>query len=179
MSNYRRYFKNNNPVFVTCVTKNRKDLLIKNIEILRNSFKFAKTKYRYEIVAAVILKEHFHCILSAENQTDIPEIIRVIKFNFSKNIPVEYLKNIEMSNSAIKRGEKGIWQRRYYDHIIRNESDMQKHIDYIHYNPTKHYNIAPKNWEYSSFKKFVKIGLYNLDWCNYGDKNQIISLDYE
>src|SRR5574344_1750942 len=159
MSNYRRYFKNNNPVFVTCVTKNRKEILINNIEILRNGFKFSMTKYNYKIVAAVILKEHFHLILSAENQTDIPKIIRIIKFNFSKNIHIKYLKNIELSSSAIKRGEKGVWQRRYYDHIIRNEADMKKHLDYIHYNPTKHYNTAPKignihhlkislNWDY-------------------------------
>src|SRR5574344_3009460 len=106
MSNYRRYFKYNNPVFVTCETKNRKEILINNIEILRNGFKFSMTKYNYKIVAAVILKEHFHLMLSAENQTDIPKIIRIIKFKFSKNIPIEYLKNIELSNSAIKRGEK-------------------------------------------------------------------------
>lgn len=179
MSNYRRYFNNNNPVFITFVTQNRKEILTDNIDILRNSFKYSKSKFKYEIIAIVILKEHCHIILSADNQNDIPKIIRTIKFNFSKNISKKYLTNIELSLSARKRGEKGVWQRRYYDHIIRNEEDLYKHLDYIHYNPTKHYNISPKDWKYSSFDKFVKLGSYDLDWCNYGDKNLVSQLNYE
>lgn len=179
MSNYRRYFNNNNPVFITFVTQNRKEILTDNIDILRNSFKYSKTKFKYEIIASVILKEHCHIILSAENQNDIPKIICVIKFNFSKNIPQKYLTNIELSLSSTKRGEKGIWQRRYYDHIIRNEEDLYKHLDYIHYNPKKHYDINPKDWKYSSFNKFVKLEFYGLDWCNFEDKNKISQLNYE
>ena len=179
MSNYRRYFNNNNPVFITFVTQNRNEILIDNINILRNSFKFSKIKFKYEVIGIVILKEHCHILLSAEDQKDIPQIIRAIKFNFSKNISEEYLTNIELSPSAKKRGEKGIWQRRYYDHVIRNKEDLYKHLDYIHYNPTKHYNIAPKNWKYSSFYKFVKLGIYDSDWCNYDDKNLISQLNYE
>lgn len=170
---------NNNPVFITFVTKDRKEILIKNIDILRNSFKFSKTKYKYEIIAGVILKEHCHLMLLAETPSEISKIVRVIKFNFSKNIPEKYIKNVILSNSATKRGEKGVWQRRYYDHIIRDEADLHKHLDYIHYNPTKHYGIAPKDWEYSSFKKFVNLVVYDFDWCNDGDMNQISCLDYE
>jgi len=179
MSNYRRYFNNNNPIFITFVTQNRKEILIDNIDILRSSFRHSKEKFNYEIIASVILKEHCHLIISAKNQGDIPKIIRIIKFNFSKNIPTQYLSDIELSLSAAKRGEKGIWQRRYYDHIIRNEEDLYKHLDYIHYNPTKHYNIAPKDWIHSSFNKFVKLGIYDFDWCNFNDKYQITKLDYE
>lgn len=179
MSNYRRHFKNSNPVFVTFVTHDRKEILIENVDILRNSFKYSKEKFKYEIIAIVVLKEHCHVILSAENQSDIPKIIRIIKFNFSKSIPDKYLEKVELSTSAAKRGEKGIWQRRYYDHIIRDEDDLYKHLDYIHYNPTKHYQIIPKNWKYSSFNKFVKLGLYDLNWCNQEDKNEIEQLDYE
>ena len=78
-----------------------------------------------------------------------------------------------------KRGEKGIWQRRYYDHVIRNEEDLWKHIDYIHFNSVKHYNIAPKDWEFSSFNKFVKNNFYDLIWCNYDDKNKISEMNLE
>jgi len=179
MSNYKRYFKNFiNPVFVTFVTYNRRKILIPNIEILRNSFKYAKSKYNFEIVAITVLKEHCHTIIYANNSSDIPQIIRTIKFNFSVNVPEEYICK-DLSESAIRRGEKGIWQRRYYDHIIRNENDLYRHIDYIHYNPAKHYQIAPKDWEYSSFKKFVLNGYYEKDWCNFEDKNNINELDYE
>lgn len=179
MSNYKRYFNNLlNPVFITFVTYNRREILIPNIDILRNSFKYAKNKYDFEIIAISVLKEHCHTIISANNSNDIPQIIRTIKFNFSVNIPKEYVcKNI--SESAIKRGEKCIWQRRYYDHIIRNEEDLFRHVDYIHYNSAKHYQVAPKDWEYSSFNKFVQNGYYEKDWCNFEDKHNINTLDYE
>lgn len=125
-----------------------------------------------------MLKELCHMIILANNPDDIPQIIRTIKYNFSINIPKEFIcKNI--SNSGLKRGEKGIWQRRYYDHIIRNEEDLYKHIDYIHYNSTKHYQIYPKDWSYSSFNKYVKCGYYDINWCNLDDKHGINVLDYE
>ena len=117
-------------------------------------------------------------IILADNSNDIPKIIRTIKYNFSINVPPKFMcKNI--SNSAIKRGEKGIWQRRYYDHIIRDEEDLYRHIDYIHYNSTKHYKIFPKDWLYSSFKKYVLKGYYDIDWCNFNDKHEINLLDFE
>ncbi|MGN0030453.1 MAG: REP-associated tyrosine transposase [Candidatus Gastranaerophilaceae bacterium] len=179
MSNYKRYFKNSsNPVFITFVTYNRREILIQNIEVLRNSFKYAKNKYDFEIIAISVLKEHCHMIISASNPNDIPQIIRTIKFNFSINVSEKFICQ-NLSESAIKRGEKSIWQRRYYDHIIRNEEDLYKHIDYIHYNPLKHYNFAPKDWKYSSFDKFVQNGFYEQDWCNFEDKYKISNLDYE
>ena len=77
MSNYKRYFKNSsNPVFITFVTYNRREILIQNIEALRNSFKYAKNKYDFEIIAISVLKEHCHMIISASNLNDIPQIIR-------------------------------------------------------------------------------------------------------
>ena len=88
-----------------------------------------------------------------------------------------YPQNITLSMQ--KRSEKGIWQRRYYDHIIRNENDLYKHIDYIHYNSMKHYQIASKDWKYSSFRKFVKLGYYDADWCNFEDKHCINSMNCE
>ena len=179
MSNYKRYFKNSsNPVFITFVTYNRREILIQNIEALRNSFKYAKNKYDFEIIAISVLKEHCHMIISASNLNDIPQIIRTIKFNFSINVSEKFICQ-NLSDSTIKRGEKGIWQRRYYDHIIRNEEDLYKHIDYIHYNPLKHYNIAPKDWKFSSFNKFVQNGFYEQDWYNFEDKYKISNLDYE
>lgn len=179
MSNYKRYFRSsNNPVFITFVTYNRREILLSNIELLRNSFKNTLSKYQFEIIAISILKEHCHLIISANNPNNIPNIIRAIKYHFSSNVDNKYICK-ELTNSAIKRGEKGIWQRRYYDHIIRDEEDLHKHIDYIHYNSIKHYEIAPKDWKYSSFKKFVKNKYYDIDWCNFDDKYKINTLDYE
>ena len=83
------------------------------------------------------------------------------------------------SDSRKSKGEKSIWQRRYFEHTIINEEDLNKHIDYIHYNPMKHYNIAPQDWQYSSFNKFVEDGYYEKDWCNFENKYNINELDYE
>ena len=84
-----------------------------------------------------------------------------------------------MSSSNIKRKERDIWQRRFWEHTIKDENDFYKHIDYIHYNSMKHYQIAPKDWKYSTFKKFVDAGYYEIDWCNVLDKYNINNIDYE
>ena len=87
MSNYKRYFKNSSsPVFITFVTYNRREILIQNVEVLRNSFKYAKNKYNFAIIAISVLKEHCHIIISTPNINDVPQIIRTIKFNFYINV---------------------------------------------------------------------------------------------
>lgn len=179
MSNYKRYFSNISvPVFITFVTYNRRNILIQNINLFKKSLKFVKEKYKLNIIAISVMKNHCHMILSVIDSKKIPNIIKDIKIYFSKNIPDNYI-SYDLSNSALKRGEKGVWQRRYYDHIIRNEQDLYKHIDYIHFNSMKHYNIVPKDWKYSSFIKYVRNGYYNIDWANLDDKNQIKFLNYE
>ena len=178
MSNYKRYFIKKHPIFITIVTYNRRNLLINNIELLRKSFEITRKYYNFEIVAICVMQNHIHMILSIDIAEELPQIIRTLKQNFTKLIPKEYYP-IDISESMKKRNEKGIWQRRYYDHIIRNEKDLFKHIDYIHYNPMKHYNIAPKDWKYSSFSKFVKNNLYDINWCNYNDKNGISEMELE
>ena len=72
-----------------------------------------------------------------------------------------------------------IWQRRFWEHTIRDENDLYKHLDYIHYNSVKHYGIAPRDWNCSSFNKFVKMGYYEKDWCNLEDKYKINEMDCE
>ena len=179
MSNYKRYFRSsNNPVFITFVTYNRIEIMLSNIQLFKDSIKQANSKFNFEIIAISVLKEHCHLILATENPNDIPNIVKAIKYYFSTNIDNSFVCQ-NLSESATKRGEKGVWQRRYYDHIIRNEEDLYKHIDYIHYNSMKHYGIVPKDWEYSSFKKFVQNGYYDIDWCNFEDKHQINSMECE
>ena len=85
----------------------------------------------------------------------------------------------KISKSKTQKREKGIWQRRYWEHTIRDEKDLNKHLDYIHYNSYKHYEIKPQDWSYSSFNKFVEKGFYEPDWCNFNDINNIIELNYE
>lgn len=160
------------------VTYNRKDILIQHIELLRKAYETTKKHYKFEIIAICVMQNHIHMIISSDTQNELPQIIRTIKQNFTKLIPEKYCSE-DITESMRKRNEKGIWQRRYYDHIIRNENDLWKHIDYIHYNSVKHYDILPRDWLYSSFNKFVVNKFYDKDWCNYGDKNNILELDLE
>lgn len=160
------------------VTYNRMNILVDNIKLLRNAFEITKEYYDFEIIAICVMQNHIHMIVSLNTQNELPQIIRTIKQNFTKLIPEKYYHN-KITESMKKRNEKGIWQRRYYDHIIRNENDLWKHIDYIHFNSVKHYNIAPKDWKFSSFNKFVKNDYYEMNWCNYDDKNNITVMDLE
>ena len=185
MATYRRFFNNDYKyVFITMITNNRIPILLDNIALLRSSFKYAMNKYSFEIYSAIILNDHIHLILKLNNNHDYPEIIRLIKYYFSIHIKkcghAFALPTLQLSESKIKKREKGIWQRRYWEHTIRDENDLHRHIDYIHYNPVKHYNIAPKDWEYSSFNKFVELGFYEKDWYNLDDKYKIndLGVDY-
>ena len=115
-------------------------------------------------------------ILQPENINDYPNIIKYFKTYFSRNINID---NSDLTEGKKHKKEKGVWQSRYWAHIILDENDLNKHIDYIHFNPMKHYNIAPKDWEYSSFKKYVNNKFYNINWCNFEDKYKISELDLE
>ena len=173
MSNFKRYYQDKNIVFITIVTYNRQQILVENIELLRQSFK--NVKYSYEIIAGIVLPDHLHILMQTDQASGYSKIISSLKSNFSRLLP----KNMNQTQKQLLRREKGIWQRKYYDHIIRDDMDFNKHLDYIHYNSVKHLNISPKDWQFSSFKKFVKQGFYQEDWCNFDDKNCVLNMDLE
>ena len=174
--NYKRFFIQNSMVFITMVTYNRNPILLDYIQLLKDSFQYAKTKFQFKIYAIVILKEHLHIIIKPDEIANYPNIVKYIKTYFSRYID---MKNNNLSNGKKHKREKGIWQSRYWAHIILDESDLNKHIDYIHFNPMKHYNIRPKDWNFSSFKNFVKNGYYDENWCNFEDKYNILNLNLE
>ena len=120
-------------------------LLIENIDLLRTALR--TSPYKFDIITGCVLKDHIHLLLKPQNINELSKIISSFKYTFSHSI--QQSNNIR--SSMLKQREKGIWQRRFYDHVIRDEKDLYRHLDYIHYNPMKHYNIAPKNWEFSSF----------------------------
>ena len=121
-----------------------------------------KKKKPFHIDAWVVLPEHTHCIWTLpENDDDYSARWREIKKAFSKSIPpLEYRSKIR-----IKRHERAIWQRRFWEHTIRDELDYQRHMDYIHFNPVKHRLVeAVIDWPYSTFHYWVKKGLYAPNW---------------
>ena len=156
---YKRLFIPDSYIFLTVVTNQRKNILIKNIKLLRESFQNAKKHFDFEITASVILPDHFHILIKPENIKEYPKIITAIKFYFSRRY------NAVGQECPTYDRTKGIWQRRYYEHTINDEKDLNNHLDYIHFNPIKHGHIEKvKDWEYSSFHKFVKSGNYEQDW---------------
>jgi len=170
--NYKRLFIDNTYLFITIVTNKRKKILIKNIDLLRKSFKECKKKYNFDIFSIVIIPDHIHMIIKPENINEYPQIIGLIKIYFTKNSNIKY----EINNTR----EANVWQRRFWEHTIKDEKDLYKHLDYIHFNPIKHgYVNKPKEWQYSSFNKFVKLGYYEMDWCNFEDKHQILNMNSE
>lgn len=184
MPNYRRLFIENSCVFITIVTYDRKPFLLDNIGLLRESFREVRQKYSFDILACVILPEHIHLILKPESIKSYPKIIRALKYNFSKKINEGTMAIVPYFEDSRRAGllsrQNRIWQRRYYEHTIRDEDDLNKHLDYIHYNPVKH-GIVPnvKDWGFSSFQKFVKMGNYEFDWGSSQDVEKILSLSYE
>lgn len=177
--NYTRVYAPNSIVFITVVTSKRRNILIENIELLKSSISNAHRYYNFVIHAICVMKDHLHLLIAPENIEEYSKIILLIKRTFSKKIDTNSIENYGLTESNIKRQERDVWQRRFWEHTIRDEVDLYRHIDYIHYNSMKHYGITPKNWEYSTYKNFVKNGYYDIDWCNFDDKYNISELNFE
>ena len=163
MPNYKRYYKPGQCIFITLVTFQRKPLLVNYIEQWRHALKLVQTRHPFHIPASVVLPDHCHFIMElSEGESDFSTRLSLFKAAFSRSLPKAA---IESSTSRIKRREREIWQRRFREHTIRNETDFQRHFDYIHFNPVKHgYAIRCVDWPYSSFHRCVKQGIYPADW---------------
>ena len=159
MSNYKRIFMDGYSYFITVVTHERNPILIKNINLLRESFAVSKEQYTYNIDAIVILPDHFHMVITPKYAEEYPHIIRVIKQHFSKHCLVDDYAHLHQSYSRDKKGYSLIWQKRFYEHTIRNEKDLLEKMQYIRNNPVKHGVIEDiSQWKYSSFYRKQKVG---------------------
>jgi len=163
MSRFRRARVSGASYFFTVVLADRRsDLLTRHIDLLRETVRATQLRHPFHINAWVILPDHLHCIWTLP-QDDANFALRwkVIKFGFSKRLSVGEVRTATQR----ARGERGIWQRRYWEHLIRDEQDYQRHVEYIHFNPVKHGHVgAVKDWPYSSFHRAVREGLYPQDW---------------
>ena len=161
MSNYRRYHQKGASCFFTLVTYKRRRIFETDpaVGVLRLAFRMIMNKRPFAIDAIVVLPAHIHCIWQLpENDADYSTRWMLIKKHVSASM--DSLKN--------QRGEKQIWQRRFWEHLIRDEEDYHGHMDYIYYNPVKHgYTKSPAEWPYSSFNKAVMGGLYESTWGSY------------
>ena len=153
MTNIRRYKRDGNVYFMTHVTVNRITVLVDNFDLLWPAIESVWTKFPYELIAWVVLPEHLHLLLDP-GRHDLSGLMRRIKLSFSGRL---------RCRRQLTAGR--VWQYRFWDHVIRNQADMNRHIDYIHYNPVKHGLVtAPCDYRYSSFHDYRKQGYYADDW---------------
>jgi len=124
-------------------------------------------KRPFKIDAIAVLPDHLHCIWTLPSDDEDYSIRwKEVKSGFTKQcIHSSKINTLTPTASMVKKGEKGIWQRRFWEHTIRDERDYSMHCDYLHYNPVKHGLAAkPYEWPYSSFQRFVDKGIYQRNW---------------
>lgn len=166
MATYRRLYHQGGCYFFTVNLANRHStLLTEHIDLLKQSIRHVKQKHPFHIDAIVVLPEHLHCVWTLPaNDMDYSTRWRLIKSYFSHHLP--YLEDEICSHSRAKKSERGIWQRRFWEHLIKSEDDYRTHIDYVHINPVKHHHVTHViDWPYSSFHQRVKQGVYRMDWA--------------
>ncbi len=150
--------------FFTVNLEERKNnqLLIDKIDELRNVFRYVKQRKPFHIDAIVIMPDHLHCIWTLPpDDGDFSVRWNMLKGRFSRSID----HGERISKSRQKRRERGIWQRRLWAHLIEDQDDYNRHVDYIHWNPVKHGHVKNViDWQYSSFHRFVKQGVYEENW---------------
>jgi REP-associated tyrosine transposase len=164
MPNYRRAFVPGGCWFFTHnLLDRRQAILVDQIEALRRAFSETQKKYPFEITAIVILPDHLHAVWTLPaDDADFSTRWRLIKARFAKSIP----KGEQVSVVRKARDERGVWQRRFWEHLIRNDADYARHVEYCYINPVKHGLVRRvQDWPHSSFHRDVRRGLFPIDWA--------------
>jgi putative transposase len=143
MVRYRRNFLDGGTYFFTATLVDRRsDVLVRHIEGLRTAFRLTRQAHPFAIDAIVVLPDHLHVVMTLPAG--------------DAGFPVPRRRN----------GELALWQRRFWEHTIRDDRDFAAHVDYIHYNPVKHGLVARvRDWPHSSFHRYVRRGLCPPDWA--------------
>jgi putative transposase len=174
---YRRAFLPGGSFFFTAVTHDRQPLFhtADNVEVLREAFRVVKTKHPFEVDAVVILPDHLHCIWTLPpDDADFSTRWRLIKTWFTKHLgagetsgyaALTRPKTEEVGRIRRSRNPTPVWQQRYWEHTLRDKTDLIRHVEYIHFNPVKHgYATSALDWPYSSFRRYVENGIYPAEW---------------
>jgi len=153
MTNIRRYPKEGNVYFLMHVTHDRLPILIENFDLLWYAIESMKENTPFDLMAWVVLPDHCHMIIDPYDN-DLSKLMKQIKLSFSAN----YRKK-----AGMRRGR--VWQNRFWDRIIRDDNDLNRHLDYIHYNPVKHgLTTDPFEYPHSSIHRYYEMGYYTKDW---------------
>jgi putative transposase len=169
MPNYRRAFVPGGSWFFTVnLLDRRQALLVDHVEVLREAVAATQMKHAFTIDAFVVLPDHLHAIWHLPpDDFDFSMRWRLIKSRFAKSLP----KQEPRSAVRVARNERGIWQNRFWEHLVRDEIDYARHVEYCYINPVKHGLVSRvRDWPYSSFHRDVRSGLFPEDWA--GDSSK-------
>ena len=168
MVRYRRNFVPGGTYFFTVTLADRRSkALVDHIGTLRSAFRAARRARPFTIDAIVVLPDHLHAILTLPtSDSDFPGRWRRIKGDFSSALIKAGLDVRRWPN-----GDLALWQRRFWEHTIRDDHDFARHVDYVHFNPLKHGLVRRvRDWRFSSFHRYVREGLLPHDWA--GDTSE-------
>lgn len=182
MPDYRRIFLPGGTYFFTVVTYQRQPIFSDESarHCLQQSSRQIETVMPYQTLAFVLLPDHLHCLWRLpEGDSDYSKRWGRIKSGFTKQWRQRTRLTAGLSQSRIKHREGNVWQRRFWEHSIRDEEDFRRHVDYVHYNPIKHsYVKCAHAWPYSTYKRWLGNGFYTDDWCCQCDGARIIQPDF-
>ncbi|MFT5083861.1 MAG: putative transposase [Lentisphaeria bacterium] len=168
MSNYRRMRTEGGTYFFTVVTYRRRPIFVDNsvVDELRKAIKEVKQQSPFVVDAWVVLPDHMHCVWSLpEGDADYSKRMGQIKSNFTRRVKGRFHQSSLLTDAKQRKRESTIWQRRFWEHEIRDQVDFENHINYVHYNPVKHGLVKRiADWPYSTFHKYVENGIYSNDW---------------
>ena len=169
MTDYRRVYIAGATWFFTVNLAERRNnhLLVEKIDSLRASFRYVNKRRPFHVNAIVIMPDHLHCIWTLPSgDADFLTRWNLLKGHFSRAMD----KSERVSESRSKRRERGLWQRRFWAHLISDQNDFNNHVDYIHWNPVKHGWVQRVvDWPHSSFHRYLELGVYPVNWGHSGD----------
>ncbi len=168
MPDFRRWYVPGGTYFFTLVTHERQRLFLSEIarRLLREALQTQKDQRPFEIVAMCLLPDHLHAVLTLPpGDADYSVRWRRIKEDFTENWLASGGSEGSLSASRRKRKERGVWQRRFWEHTVNGDADLHRCVDYTHWNPRKHGLVRRvRDWPWSTFLRFVEQGEYSIDW---------------
>lgn len=168
MSDYRRWYVAGGTFFFTLVTYRRQPILTtdEGRRCLRTAIDEVRRRRPFVLIATVLLPDHLHLVMQLPTgDADYSLRIRQIKARFTDLWLASGCREAAVTESQRRRGERGVWQPRFWEHTIRDEHDLEACVDYIHWNPCKHrLATRPADWPWSTFHRYVERGQYDLDW---------------
>jgi putative transposase len=168
MPNYRRWYVPGGTYFFTVVTHLRRPILTTDLArpILNRAVRNEMTRAPFDLTAVVLLPDHLHAIWTLlDGDADYSTRWKKIKEEFTRSYLACGGEEAPVSASRTGRQERGVWQPRFWEHVVRDEDDFKRCLDYVHWNPVKHGVVSRvKDYPWSSFRRYVELGEYDLEW---------------